>query len=573
MLLGGLTERIIQVSGCSVRDAQHGIIYLRSRKHNQENLVFNRGSRSVRINRKAVILVLSLCMSVTGCGADSKGRIIGQNVKSFGAANPNAKPVILVLIDSLMDKPMQDAIQEGRAPALRYLLQSGQYFPRIVSSFPTMSVTVDSTLMTGTYADRHHIPGLVWYNGKEKRMIFYGNGFKEALKIDQLQVFMDAVHGLNQVHLSKKTKTIHEELAEKGKESASINAIVYRGKTEHALHVPGFLSSSNRIPEKLTITGPKWFSLAALAQLDPKNTKNTLIWEKYGMNNEFSAQDAAFLIRQNKLPDVTIAYLPENDSSAHKKGPNQSDGIAKADQAFQVMLNAYGSYEQAVKNAIWIVVGDSAQSAVYDDRQKAAVELRPLLARYRIADLNRRVRAEDQMVFAANERMAYIYAIDDHVRLSDVVKLLQKEERLDIIAMKDGENVRVAAGNTAKTFSYQPGGNLADDYGQTWTITGAPVLADITVNKDRIHYGKYPDVLARLYGAMHSHEGRFVVVTAEPGYELVAESSPMHVGGGSHGSLHERDSLVPLLISGTNTRPKSLRIVDLKEWILQLAND
>lgn len=528
----------------------------------------------MRINRKAaVLLALCLSMSVIGCGADSKGRISQRNVKSYGTASPNAKPVILILIDSIMDKPLRKAIREGRAPALDYLRQSGQYFPQVVSSFPTMSVTVDSTLMTGTYADRHHVPGLVWYSGQENRMIFYGNGFKEALKIDQLQVFMDAVHELNQVHLSKKTKTIHEELAEQGKVSASINAIVFRGKTEHALGVPGFLSASSRIPNKLTITGPKWFSYAALAQLDPKNSWNTLAWEKYGMNNEFSAQDAAFLIRQNKLPDVTIAYLPENDSSAHKKGPDQSDGIEKADQALQVMFNAYGSWEQAVKNAIWIVVGDSAQSAVYDDRQKAAVELLPLLSRFRIAEINRSVRAEDQIVLAANERMAYIYAIDDKVRLADVVKLLQQEERLDIIAMKDDKGIRVAAGKSAKTFTYRPGGSYTDEYGQTWTIAGDPALADITVNKNRIQYGKYPDVLARLHGAMHSHEGRYVVVTAEPGYELVAESSPMHVGGGSHGSLHEKDSLVPLLVSGTKTRPKTLRIVDLKAWILQLAND
>ncbi|MDQ6420809.1 alkaline phosphatase family protein [Paenibacillus sp. LHD-117] len=537
-------------------------------------MCFKVGSRPVKINYKAaVLLVLSLSLPIIGCGADSKGRITQQNVKSHGAANQKAKPVIMILIDSLMDKPLQDAIQEGRAPALKYLLQNGQYFPQVVSSFPTMSVTIDSTLLTGTYADRHHVPGLVWYCGKEKRMIFYGNGVKEALKIDQLQVFVDAVHQLNQVHLNKETKTIHEELADKGKESASINGIIFRGKTEHVLDVPGFIASGSRVPKTMNITGPKWFSYAALAQLDPKNRWNTLVWKKYGLNNKFSAQDAAFLIRQNKLPSVTIAYFPENDSSAHKKGPSQLDGVEKADEALQVALNAYGSWEQAVKNAIWIVVGDSAQSAVYDDRQKATVEIRPLLNRYRIAKLNRRVRAEDQIVIATNERMAYIYAIDANVQLSDVVKLLQKEDKLDIIAMKDGKNVRVAAGKTGSTFSYRPGGTITDEYGQSWTITGEPEFADITVKKNRINYGKYPDVLARLYGAMFSHEGRYVIVTAEPGYELVAESSPTHIGGGSHGSLHEKDSIVPLIITGTNTRPKTLRIVDIKDWILQLANE
>lgn len=467
---------------------------------------------------------------------------------------------------------MQEAIQQGRAPAIQFLLNNGQYFPQVVSSFPTMSVTIDSTLLTGTYADRHHVPGLVWYNGNENRMIFYGNGAKEALKIDQQQVLNDAIYQLNQVQLNKETKTIHEELAEKGKDSASINAIVFRGITEHTLTVPRLISFSKDLPDQMKITGPKWFSYAAFAQLDPENDRNTHLWNKYGMNDEFSAQDTAFLISQKKLPNVTVTYFPENDNALHRKGPDFIGGIEKADQALQVVLNAYDSWEQAVKNAIWIIMGDSAQSAVYDDRQIATIELRPLLNRYRIAKLNQPVRTDDQIVISTNERMAYVYAIDPNVQLYDVVKLLQNEEKLDIIAIKDDENVRVTAGKNDRVFSYRPGGDYTDEYEQAWTISDEPGLVDITTTtNNRIKYGKYPDVLARLYGAMHSHEGRYVVVTALPGYELVGESSPTHIGGGAHGSLHEKDSLVPLIITGTNSRPKTLRIVDIKDWILQLV--
>ncbi|WP_373460408.1 alkaline phosphatase family protein [Paenibacillus sp. V4I7] len=517
--------------------------------------------------------MISLSLLSIGCRANPSPRLNQQSVESPITTNQNTKPVICILIDSLMDKPLQEAIGQGHAPAIQFLLNNGQYFPEIVSSFPTMSVTIDSTLLTGTYADRHHVPGLVWYSGKENRMIFYGNGAKEALKIDQLQVLTDAIYQLNQVQLNKEIKTIHEELAEKGKHSASINAIVFRGKTEHTLTVPRLLSFSTRLPKQMKITGPTLFSYAALAQLDSKNDRNASMWKKYGMNDEFSAQDTAFLISQKKLPNVTITYFPENDNEVHRKGTDHFGGIKKADQGLQVVLNAYGSWEQAVKNAVWIIMGDSAQSAVYDDRQAATVEIRPLLNRYRIAKLNQPVRTEDQIVISTNERMAYVYAIDANVQLSDVVKLLQNEEKLDIIAMKDDENVRVIAGKNDKMFYYRPGGDYTDEYGQSWTISGEPGLVDITTTNNNIKYGKYPDVLARLYGAMHSHEGRYVVVTVQPGYELVGESSPTHIGGGAHGSLHEKDSLVPLIISGTNTRPKTLRIVDIKDWILQLVNE
>lgn len=522
-------------------------------------------------DKLAILLMISLSLLTIGCRANPGPRLNQQSVESPIIANQNTKPIICILIDSLMDKPLQEAIQQGHAPALQYLLNNGQYFPQVVSSFPTMSVTIDSTLLTGTYADRHHVPGLVWYSGKENRMIFYGNGAKEAMKIDQPQVITDAIYQLNQVQLNKETKTIHEELVEKGKNSASINAIVFRGKTEHTLTMPRLISFSKLLPEQMKITGPTWFSYAALAQLDPNNSRNTSIWKKYGMNDEFSAQETAFLISQKKLPNVTVTYFPENDQAVHRKGADHWGGIEKADQALQVVLNAYGSWEQAAKNAIWIIMGDSAQSAVYDDRQTATVELRPHLNRYRIAKLNQPVRTEDQIVISPNERMAYIYAIDANVQLSDVVKLLQNEDKLDIIAMKDDENVRVTAGKNDKVFSYRPGGDYTDEYGQSWAISGEPGLVDIKTTNNRINYGKYPDVLARLYGSMHSHEGRYVVVTAQPGYELVGESSPTHIGGGAHGSLHEKDSLVPLIISGTNTRPKTLRMVDIKDWILQLV--
>lgn len=513
--------------------------------------------------------IVLLAGIVLSCSTPPRDQANQQSIQSV-TPRP-AKPVIVILIDSLMDEPMRKAMQQGRVPALKHLYDHGRYFPHIVSSFPTMSVTIDSTLLTGTYADQHHVPGLVWYSDQEKRMIFYGYGPKEALKINQPQVVMDAVYQLNQVQLNKRTKTIHEQLAEQGKKSASINAIVFRGKTEHILRVPTLAAKGTSLPEQIKVTGPSLLSYAAFAQLDPKNSRNAQVWRKYGLNNTFSAQDLAFLVRHKKLPAFTIAYLPENDMTVHRKGPAEADGIVKADQALQEVLNAFGSWDQAVKQAVWVVMGDSAQSAVRDDRQEAKIDLRPLLQPYRIAKLSEPVSKEDQVVIMPNERMAYIYAIDSNIALPGLVKKLQREDKLDIIARKAGQDILVTAGNTTKTFSYRPGGKYIDEYGQSWHLKGNPELIDIDIRNKRIKYGKYPDVLARLYGAMHSHEGRYVVVTVKPGYELVGESSPTHIGGAAHGSLYEKDSLVPMLILGTDTRPKTLRIVDVKDWLLQLT--
>ncbi|WP_379217430.1 alkaline phosphatase family protein [Paenibacillus sp. GCM10012303] len=522
----------------------------------------------------AVVLTIGLCFTLflTGCRAKSGSNAEFHSKSELQIKSATAKPVVAIIIDSLMDKPLQDALAQGKAPALKYLIDNGHYFPNVISSFPTMSVTIDSSLLTGVYADGHRVPGLVWYSDREKRMVFYGNGPKEALKIDQLQVLEDSVYHLNQLQLSKNVKTVHEELADSGKQSASINALIYRGRSERDVRIPESMANTSRLPVHYKITAPPLFSYAALAQLNPANANHTEIWEKYGMNDEFSARDIAYLVKERKLPEATIAYFPENDNIVHRKGAKELKGIEQADRSLQTVFNAYGLWEEAVRNTVWIILGDSAQSDVQKDRDLFRVDLRSLLKDYRIAKLGKPVGQDDQIVIAANERMAYIYALSPDLKLTDLIGELQAEDKFDIIAAKQDDSVMLTAGGRAgSVLTYRPGGANHDEYGQAWSLTGEPSLADISLNGTGIQYGKYPDVLARLYGALHSHEGRYIVVTVKPGYELAGESSSSYRGGGAHGSLHEADSVVPLIVAGTDSKPKSLRIVDMKSWILQLT--
>src|SRR5690625_4944679 len=117
------------------------------------------------------------------------------------------KPVILLNIDSLMSHPLEMAIQTGRAPALKYIMENGMYFPKMVSSFPTMSVTIDSSLLTGTYADQHRIPGLNWFNTPQKEVVNYGTGFMETFRLGTRKSIHNMLYRLNNEHLSKNVST------------------------------------------------------------------------------------------------------------------------------------------------------------------------------------------------------------------------------------------------------------------------------------------------------------------------------------------------------------------------------
>ncbi|MDI5789725.1 alkaline phosphatase family protein [Bacillus licheniformis] len=50
----------------------------------------------------------------------------------------------------------------------------------MASAYPTMSVAIDSTLLTGTYPNIHRVPGLVWYNQAEQRIVNYGSDKKKS---------------------------------------------------------------------------------------------------------------------------------------------------------------------------------------------------------------------------------------------------------------------------------------------------------------------------------------------------------------------------------------------------------
>jgi predicted AlkP superfamily pyrophosphatase or phosphodiesterase len=474
------------------------------------------------------------------------------------------KKVILLVVDSLMDKPLKKAIREDKAPALKFFLNHGVYSKELVSSYPTMSVTIDSTLITGTQPDKHKIPGLVWFNEDEQRIISYGNGLTETLKYGIFEFAQNSLYQFNNEDLDSNVKTIHEELDN----TASINALIYRGNYKHTLKVPKILAKTTPLPDQYKTNGPKILSFGALLRIDPNNNH---VVNRLGLNDAFAAQELKYLLTKDLLPEFTILYLPENDYSVHRKGPMTTKGIEKLDKHLQEVLNAYPKWENALDNIIWIIIGDSNQSVVKKNKKESLIDLRELLSNYNVLKLRDPIRNSDEVVITANERMAYVYKISHAFPKKDIVNKLQEDSRIAWIAWKEDEMVQVISKDHKGIFQFKPGGTYKDIYDQTWFIKGNSAILDIDIKDNkRIGYRNYPDGLSRLYGALHSHKGDFLIVDAKPGYEFIGESSPEHDGGGAHGSMHKDDSLSPMIVTGTNKRIDHLRIVDLKKWILDI---
>ncbi|MGE7983917.1 alkaline phosphatase family protein [Solibacillus sp. NPDC093137] len=314
----------------------------------------------------AAIFVAVICASfLLALSISPLKKLEGQIMK-----NPN-KPVVLIVVDSLMNEPLQKVIKEGDAPALEYLMNNGQLHQEMISSYPTMSVTIDSTLLTGTYPDQHQVPGLIWFKEDENRMISYGSGIGEIWSNGVKNVALDSVVHLNSSHLSKEVHTIHEELAHRNLSSASINGLLYRGNFQHRLNIPKLITVANLLPKNMDVNGPAIFSLGTLSQYNSENNRYKFVWNRLGVNNQFTANELNYLIDQKMLPPFTLAYLPDADASIHKQGPGDLKGIQKADQAVQNILNRFPSWEEAIKEVTWIILGDSGQSIVTDDKETA----------------------------------------------------------------------------------------------------------------------------------------------------------------------------------------------------------
>lgn len=516
-----------------------------------------------------IILILTIAFGCQRQESKPKEKDL-LHVKSI--KGENSKKIIFLMIDSLMAQAIDKGIQQKELPAFQFLIEHGQYYKDMVSSFPTMSVTIDSSLLTGAYPNDHRVPGLTWYSTDEKRVINYGTGPMEVFKHGIDPVLVDALINLNGKHLNQQLPTIFEDLAQYGLKSGSINGLIYRGTIDHTLSIPPWIQGTTSIPKEIQVKGPDYFALGSLSNplQDIKNLPDGLT-RRLGLNNSYSVETVKYLIKTKQLPDFLYVYLPDLDQKLHKKGPSDLNGVKEVDRQLNSLLKTFGSPEEALSKAIFIIVGDSGMTQILPAEENPVIDLPSFFGDYHVLRPGETVSQETDIILAVNETMAYVYKLQTGKSLRDIANLLKVDPRIDFISWREKDWIYAVQGKTAKELKFKANGKIIDPYKQTWTIEQDSEVLDLKINTNRtLDYGQYPDVLQRLSGALNSHPGEFLVVAAKPGYELADRSSPTHKGGGGHGSIRQEESLIPLIICGTDQKPQYLRIIDLKSFLLKL---
>ncbi|SHH62751.1 alkaline phosphatase family protein [Desulfosporosinus lacus] len=487
------------------------------------------------------------------------------------------KKVILFVVDSLHPSVLGRILSEGNAPAFRFLVKHGTCIDRVISSFPTMTPVATSSMITGTWPNQHGVPGFIWYDEEIRKIVDYGATWQSILKIGLEKVLRNLLLSLNEDHLNTKTPTLYEELEAGGYSTGNINFFMHRARHTYLTKVPFSLALGTGFRlNREDVSGPSHLTLGQLihppfsgrAGAYPRGP-----FHRFGFNDTFSGTIAAQLVRERQQPDFMVVYFPDNDKYSHQHGPLRSGfSIEYADQQVASVLDEFGTWEKALEENVIIVTGDHAQSTVGLGKEYL-IDLDSALKSFKRLKATEEASGEDnrhEIAICPNERMAFIYILqkkDD--LLPEVVGILAKDPRNAQISWKVSENkFCVVQGGTEKQLSFSRRGPFRDVYGQTWSYEGDISVVDARVLSEQIIFGKFPDAFNRLISALEARGGSRIAVSAVLGYEYFAVGAPIHPGGGSHGSLEEEDSTVPMIVAGMPVEFDHARIIDLYPMIL-----
>jgi hypothetical protein len=205
--------------------------------------------------------------------------------------------------------------------------------------------------------------------------------------------------------------------------------------------------------------------------------------------------------------------------------------LERTDAAIEALLEAAGGVDAFLERYAVIVHSDHGQTAV---GRAAQLEL-PLGAYV------------DSIVVTASNRAGQVYLLPDaRVDAETLARALDAEPSVETTLRLEGEEA--VARRAGEELRFRPGGD-------GWQTSGDASILD------------YPDAFNRVWSALANPNAGELLVSASAGWEFVDIGGRSHSGGGSHGSLGEGDSIVPVLTIGVDAPIE--RITDVTPAVLE----
>lgn len=480
------------------------------------------------------------------------------------------KKLLLIVIDACTSRVIIPAMERGRLPNIQALTRLGVLKPESIAIFPSLTPAATASLVTGEYPRQHNILGFHWYDLDEDRVIYYGDDFWVIWNESFQEFFKDFLKRLN--HHRLHAETLFQAIEKDGLKAASLNYLIFRGNVEHKTDVPFLLSLLPGIPFSEKVYGPSIMYFGDLVDSEIEVGHQTLkreggIFHRFGFDDENTAHLLLQLAEQKALPDFTLAYFPDNDFRSHDVGPEMAvTALEDIDANLGDLFNLYGGIEQFLEEFCLVLTGDHSQSDMLADKENAGIQLDELLADFSMAEPGKSWQGDDELIVCPDMRSAQIYFRNlTPAQLEHAIKRLLQDDRIDQLLWRakdlDDQVGYCVASNDRGRLRFWPtqeGPNAGrDPYGGFWSWEGDLETVDGHISDNEIYFPDYPNAFERILGALDCKNSGHLWLTAHPGYEFRVAETSIHLGGGSHGSLHALDSISPLVIAGA---PDSLRI-------------
>jgi hypothetical protein len=450
-----------------------------------------------------------------------------------------SRKLVLTVVDGLTPAMLERGIEDGRLPALRFLAEHGTY-GRGVSVFPSVTPVCLTSIATGAASDVHGIPHLVWYHRDERRVVEYGSSLAAVLATGLRGTIRDSIVDMSGAHLSPAATTVFEALEDAGLVTGAINYTCYRGRSDHRIRLP-VVPGKNRWYE--SVRGPARFFFFNLYESDPVGAPLAVRSRTHGSVDAYAVAAGRWLVTRDGF-DFLVYYLPDYDYASHASGPEGAQAaLERADACIAHLLQAAGGFEEFLERYAIVVCSDHGQTPV--DR---VARLADAYADLRLLSPRRPQPDRSDVAVVASNRSGMVYRLPgSRLGVRELAQRLDHVPAADVVLFREGDTA--VARREGEELRFAPAGS-------GWWTSGDSAVLD----GDR-----YPNGLERSWRALACARAGDVLVSAARGVEFADLGGKHHRGGGSHGSLLEGDSLVPMLAAGfdADPLPDHPRIVDL----------
>jgi len=467
------------------------------------------------------------------------------------------RKAVLAVVDAMKPAMLERAVSTGKAPAMKLLMERGQYVDDCVAAFPSVTPTCSASIATGTGPDRHGIPSMNWFHRGEGRYVEYGTSFSASRTFGIRRSLTDTIYNMNREHLSRDVRTVFEALDDAGDvRTAGTTYLMYRGRHQHQPAAETALARLATQVFREPVLGPREFFYADL--FSSRRTGCRAQLGLPGVRDRHAGCVGAHLV-EHDLFDFLLLSLPDNDTHSHRNGPfAQVTSIADADRQLERVMHAAGGPDRFLEHHLLVVCSDHSQSQV-----EAEIDLFTAFEAFEVLPSDASGGPhEEEIALCPASRSAQVYVLDP-AREAELLPLLERTaldlEGVDVVVRRtthpDGEaSVRTHRGD----LRFRPGGALTDLRGERWSVEGDLAALELETDGGVVRSATYPDALGRIWSALRCRTAGELLLSAAPGYEFLDWGRSHHVGGGSHGSLHVNDSHGVLLWAGGGP-PKDAR--------------